>query len=216
MSDECVVYRLCPHCGGDHIIDINVDNPNANDPIEWTQIECPYCLPNGMLAFGQINDGLVTIIQDTELKLDAVIGQLEDVSTSVLIFPSLFSEIVQGEFSSLNDSRHYFSLKFSNDSDTDGDQVDYTTYLNAGTYTFKLIHVVNTNLGIVKLLLDDVEKASIDTYAGVLARNYITTVPNIVVAEAGIVKVSLKIDGQNVSATGYKMNISAIYFNKTD
>lgn len=72
MADEKVLYQICPSCGGDKLVDINVDNPNANDPIEWIEVECTRCNDDGMIPFGELNIDLITILADIKNVIDDI------------------------------------------------------------------------------------------------------------------------------------------------
>ena len=69
MPDEKLLYQVCPSCGGDKKFDQNVDNPNANDPVEWVEVDCTRCDANGMIPFGELSDDLITILTDMQSPL---------------------------------------------------------------------------------------------------------------------------------------------------
>lgn len=163
--------------------------------------------------------GVETTLVDLEDKSNDLLGKCNNIQDRlrmpVLVFPWFYDSITSGEFVHAPDANYYCNAKFYNSSNNDGDQVDYEIYLGAGTYTFKLLHAKNTNFGIIKLLVDDVEKGSIDSYAASAELNVISTITGVEIASSGVKTVSLKIDGKNGSSTGYYLNISAIYIYKT-
>jgi len=192
------IQKVCQKCKG-----------TGQMPSGSGTAECNECEGTGRRDEGEISNASET--------LDERLNHIEDrLNTPILIFPALFDSVTQGSFIDAGDNDYYFGAKFYNSSNTDGDQVNYKVYMGSGTYTFKFIHGENVTFGILKLLIDDVEKASFDCYnAGGAQVNVIDTETGIEIAESGIKTVSLKIDGKNASSTGYYMNVSALYLYKT-
>lgn len=173
-------------------------------PAEGPKETCPDCS-----GWGEKSD----LFNEMEIQLNHIKDRL---NTPILIFPAFFDSITQGDFIDAGDPNYYFGAKFYNSSNTDGDQVNYKVYMGNGTYTFKFIHGENITFGILKLLIDDIEKASFDCYnAGGAQVNVIDTETGIEITESSIKTVSLKIDGKNASSSGYYMNVSALYLYKT-
>ncbi|GAI02703.1 unnamed protein product, partial [marine sediment metagenome] len=54
---------------------------------------------------------------------------------------------------------------FQNTSNADGDNVSYAPYLEAGTYTLRIVLTTSDNLGICDVYIDAAEVASFDLYS---------------------------------------------------
>ncbi len=80
--------------------------------------------------------------------------------------------------------------------------ISYKIFLGAGTYTFLLYHVTNTNGGIIDVDIAGVEVGSIDQYAA-LAYNVRSTITGIVISTGGVKELKLRVDGKNGSSSDY-------------
>lgn len=95
------------------------------------------------------------------------------------------------------------------------DAISWDIMLPAGTWAFELIHSQNTNRGIYSVRLDDVEKGTIDGYAGSETLNVRSQVTDIVVATTGKVTLSLAMASKNASASLYRGFIHHCMFKRT-
>ena len=66
--EDQYLYQVCPSCGGDKIIDQTAAAHESGDPVEWVEVECTRCDPNGMIIFGELNNTLIDRIQDTQTR----------------------------------------------------------------------------------------------------------------------------------------------------
>lgn len=87
------------------------------------------------------------------------------------------------------------------------DQLDYYVTIPSGTYTFFLLADTAASHGIITLLIDDVSKGTMDTYAGDPGTDEVEhTITSINVATGGTKKISLKVTGKTGSQYYLIMN----------
>lgn len=91
----------------------------------------------------------------------------------------------------------------------------WRTYVNlvAGTYTFRLHCGVNTDRGIVTVVLNSTTVGTIDLYASL--SDSLKTVAGIVVATSGVYKLELQVNSKNASSTNYYFGWRAASFIRT-
>jgi len=103
-----------------------------------------------------------------------------------------------------------------NSSNADADGVSYKIYLAAGTYTMKFLYGKDSNCGKLDVVVDgNTEISQLDAYAASTQHNQIQTVTGITVASAGIVDVSVALNGKNASASAYYSRLQALVFYRT-
>jgi hypothetical protein len=80
----------------------------------------------------------------------------------------------------------------------------WRSYVNlvAGTYTFRLDHVRNTNMGIISVILNSSSIGTIDGYNASLNRN-LSQITGVVVENTGNFKVELQINTKHVSSSNF-------------
>jgi hypothetical protein len=213
MATAMEIYRVCGKCHGDgQFPNTYIDfYGNVVEPEET--VPCPACDGAGKILSLSIEAELNEQLENIVTKSINIIDRL---TAPILIFPAFFDSVVQGNFLVVGDPNYFFGAKFYNSSNANGDQVNYKVYMGVGIYTFKFLHAEHTTFGILKLLIDGIEKASFDCYNSEGSQwNIIDTQEGIEVTEAGIKTVSLKIDGKNASSSGYYMNVSALYLYRT-
>ena len=171
--------------------------------------------PDPLGVHEKILTAATTIQAKTENLQDRLANVEDSLAAHLTIHPWFYSSITQGVYTQRIDTNYYRDLLLFNEPPADGDQINYSALMKAGTYSLKLIHAKGAAFGIWKLLIDDVEKATIDGYKSSTGYNYVTIVSDIVISTTSIKEISLKVDGKNASSSDYYMNISRILFQKT-
>jgi len=96
------------------------------------------------------------------------------------------------------------------------DQIDYTAFLAAGTYTINMIGRHATNKGIATILIDGVSVGTMDWYdAGGQAYHEKRTITGVVVATSGIKTISVKMASKNPASSDYQIIFNPITFIRT-
>jgi len=116
------------------------------------------------------------------------------------------------------DTNEYQNLYTYQNVAANGDTFTNAFYLRAGTYTFAVMGLVNTNLGKVDWTLDGTAISGAqgqDWYAAALAYNITKSTANVVVTGNGYHKLQGKINGQNPSSTGYGLRLTQYSFMPT-
>ncbi len=115
-----------------------------------------------------------------------------------------------------NTSQAHYHYSRQNPS-ANGDSFELACVLDEGTYTLNVLGATNTNCGMVNWTLDGVPLATgQDWYAATPANNVIMTTSNIVVASAGRHLLVGTINGKNGASSGYTLNLTAIWFTRSD
>lgn len=123
----------------------------------------------------------------------------------ITILPWSYDSIAQGTWGVGISSSAIMCGWITNSSNADADELHFKVYLDAGTYSFRMMVREAADRGIVDIYLDAVEIASFDWYAAAGASNVVKTETGIVVGAAGLYTLKLKIDGKNGSSSGYKL-----------
>ena len=75
----------------------------------------------------------VDIVDTNVVVTEAKINDIEnDISSSIIVDPWLYTTIIQGTFTHRIDSNYYRDELIYNDSQTDGDQLDYQVLMGGG------------------------------------------------------------------------------------
>lgn len=102
-----------------------------------------------------------------------------------------------------------------NSASNQNDEVSFDVVLAAGTWTFQLLHLANTDAGIYTVQLDGVTVGTIDGYVASITKNVISVVSGISVATTGKKRLKLKMATKNGSSSSYKGRIQKIEFQRT-
>ncbi len=97
----------------------------------------------------------------------------------------------------------------------DGDNISYSVYIPAGTYTLEMVHRGLSTGGIVDIDIDAVEVASFDNYDTGETFNEISTQAGIVIASSGLKTLKLRLDGKNGASSDYQMTVALIVLWRT-
>lgn len=122
----------------------------------------------------------------------------------ITILPFSYVSIGQGTWVLSFDAGKYLGGAFWNSSATDGDNVSYKVYLDAGTYTLLISGNTWPHAGITDIYLDAVEIASFDWYADPVVKNVRQLQTGITVASSGIYTLKIQLDGKHASSNGYQ------------
>lgn len=126
------------------------------------------------------------------------------------MLPFNYSAIGQGTWVNQVNTSSYMNGWFANTSNSDGDNVEYKTYLAAGTYSLRILSLKAPGSPVLDVDIDGVEVASFDLYASSNQYNQLNDQTGITVATSGIKTIKLRADGKNGSSSGYAAYIQCI------
>lgn len=184
-------------------------------------VDCPACGADGKVFRGFMDVSGIAKKAEVNTRFDIVDARLaimeEKVAANIPIDAWGYASIIQGTFDRISGPQFYQEKYLGNQDALDGDQVDYRVFMAAGTYMATVIHAKTYLMGIMKMLVDDVEEASIDCYVDSDNTEFIayTTVYDIVIPTTGIKTISFKADGKNPASGGYYIILSALFFDRT-
>lgn len=118
----------------------------------------------------------------------------------IFILGSNYNAIVQGSWAINIDVTTYLNGYFYN-SGANGDKISFQVYLDAGTYTLRMLCDRNTDKGIVTFDIDGTDVATFDTYNASVQLNYAMSQTGITVASAGLKTLSVRLNGK--TGSGY-------------
>lgn len=95
------------------------------------------------------------------------------------------------------------------------DEINFDVALASGTWTFELIHVQSSNVGIYTVSLDGTSIGTIDGYSAGTTKNVRTQISGVVVATTGKRRLKLKMATKNASSGNYSGFIQHIQFKRT-
>lgn len=108
-----------------------------------------------------------------------------------------------------------FNLEGNQTTPGNGDKIQASVFLEAGTYNFSAIGEKSASRGIIDWALDDVTfKTGDDWYNGSSVNNFIST-GSVVIANSGRHILSLTINGKNASSSNYYFSITCVEFSNT-
>ncbi|KKK66840.1 hypothetical protein LCGC14_2960050, partial [marine sediment metagenome] len=124
--------------------------------------------------------------------------------------------ITQGSWSIGMAVNHIYGGYFINlTSHANGDELHFSTYLGAGTYTLKMMHQTSPSEPIIDIYIDAAEVASFDLYSAGAVYNVISTQTGIVVGAGGVKDIKVIVDGKNASSSDYYAVIQDLVFYST-
>lgn len=134
---------------------------------------------------------------------------------TVSIFSFYYDSITQGTWPVVTDTTYRFNFYLYNSTHDDQDEIHFSTYLGAGTYTLKILMQTSPNAGIVDIYIDAAEVASFDAYSGGGVKDVLFTQTNIVVGSSGVKDIKYIIDGKNGSSSDHYTVFQEIVFYRT-
>jgi hypothetical protein len=133
----------------------------------------------------------------------------------ITILPWNYNTIGQGTWT-LESESDIFGSCFSNlTADANGDNLTFEVYLDAGTYTIRMVAGKDTDCGITDIYIDAAEVASFDWYAGSGAKSQIQTDTSNTVAAAGLKTITVTVDGKNGSSSAHEVHFDSLAFWRT-
>ena len=97
----------------------------------------------------------------------------------------------------------------------DGDYWDVFVNLASGTYTFTLIHLKGTALGVCELLLDGTSLGTIDCYNASNTDDNVSAITGVAVAADGNYTLRIKVNGKHASSSDYLLGVQAVTMTRT-
>lgn len=125
------------------------------------------------------------------------------------------STTIAGTWATATTASAIYCHYFRNTSTNDADEINWTCYLAAGTYTIKFLVITDTNCGIADIYIDSTEVASFDCYSGSTVYNVVNTQASISVATSGVKTIKIKVDGKNGSSSDYMIPMQCLSFYRT-
>ena len=152
--------------------------------------------------------GLSGLLADKQNCLSPGSGRI------LFLTPDTYESYV-GTWGYLLDANQFLNGFLYNTTGAQNDEVVYSAYMGAGTYTFRLFGKVDVNLAILTLLIDGVSVGTVDTYAGAMVRNFTSAITGIVISTAGLKTITLRAATKNPDSSGYYLMISVSSFGRT-
>lgn len=134
-------------------------------------------------------------------------------SGSIHLFGHNIDSVTQGTWAATIDNSYMFNHMWSNSTSADGDEIHFSTYMAAGTYTCNLQGRRNTNQGIVKIYIGEDLVATFDKYGTSLGTALYTQTG--ISVTAGLKDITYVIDGKNGSSSDYFGMFGVISFYRT-
>ena len=132
----------------------------------------------------------------------------------ITLFGQHIDSVTQGTWIIAGGSSYLFFFTHYNSTHNDGDEIHFSAFMGAGTYTCKLLGQTNTNQGIAKIYIDANLVATFDKY-GALSNQSIFTQTAISVAASGVKDIKLVIDGKHASSSDHYCHFNFLSFYRT-
>ena len=147
-------------------------------------------------------------------------GSGEDVGEGhITIVPHAFDSVTKGDWILSTNTSQVLNGFIANSGGSpaaaDLDRINYKVFLAKGTYTVSILTVNNTDEAILDLLIDGVSKGTSDNFSASLIFNVITNFTGIVITTSGLVELSIKVNGRNVSSSNWVIAFSSISLYRT-
>ncbi len=126
-----------------------------------------------------------------------------------------YSSVVQGTWAYILNNAQFCRGYYNNSSDADGDQLDYKVYLSKGTYSLALLVRTGSQRPILEFLVDGVSVGTLDMYSAGQVYNVVLTLTDIVISKSALSTLSLKVNGQHASSTGYLLLLTTLSLYRT-
>jgi len=126
----------------------------------------------------------------------------------ITILPWNYSSIGQGTWIILIDVSQILNGTVYNSSIANLDNISFKVFLDAGTYTLRLLAIKFSVGGIADVDIDEVEVASFDLYSAVTVYNSIVSQTGIVISTSGLKTLKLRLHGS--TGGSYYCAISSI------
>ncbi len=124
-----------------------------------------------------------------------------------------YSRIIQGTFTMNQDEDAYLARYWQ--CMNDGDEIEYDIGLPAGTYNLNIYSVKTTIIGIMEIWENGNLLLSIDGYKSSEDTDYMESA-EIELTGSGVRALTIKMNGQNGSASGGRMRLSGLTLQKVE
>ncbi len=132
----------------------------------------------------------------------------------LLFFGFQIDSVTQGTWIASASASYPLQLVYFNSTAADGDEIHFSGFMGAGTYTLKLLAAQRTDNGIVKIYIDGDLVGTFDKY-GSTDNNKIYTQASIVVAASGVKDIKMVVDGKHASSTNHYNHFISLSFYRT-
>ncbi len=119
--------------------------------------------------------------------------------------------VTQGTWLFLVGNYPYYS-HFYNSTHADGDEVHFSAFLGAGTYTLKFLCPLRTDQGIIKIYVDAVLVGTFDAYGSDYDNVFTDAVE---VGSSGVKDIKMVVDGKNASSSNHYCFFTFLSFYRT-
>lgn len=110
------------------------------------------------------------------------------------------AKIISGSWGYSSGASYTNYTQFFNTSNSVGDEVTFSVYLDAGSYSLNLVHYKFTNLGIIQISVDGVSVGTVDMYSAGYIQPALSQV-SLNIAAPKQCTISVKIIGKNPSSS---------------
>lgn len=163
------------------------------------------------------NDEIVDgTIQEAKLHTD-VQAKLNTNGAGNICIPLYFGvTAVQGTWAAGVSATYITCAWFKNTTSAQNDECNMPIFLDAGTYTLKVMGNIHTMRGIMEFKIDGVQIALLDFYNGSSVINAPLEETGIVIAAAGLKVLTMKTGTKNGSSSGYGVEMTPyLYLERT-
>ena len=175
---------------------------------------------------GEIGDGQVTAVK---LASDAVeTAKIKDanitmaklaadiaIGSKLQFSPYLHDSVIQGTWTNSMAADLWRHGWITNTSNAINDGIRYKAFINAGTYTVRIIANESTGAGIVHISVGGSEIGTIDFYAAGNTPAIVFKGTGFTVAASGYQNIDFEMKSKNASSSGYLIHLQLIVFEKT-
>ncbi len=172
--------------------------------------------PNEAFIVGWAIQTNEILIKPWSIPPDLLASSTQAGEGHITLMPYSHDSILQGTWGiSVTLSQTHYIYRYRNSTHDDLDGLRFKVYLDAGTYSWKIIHTAFTDRGILELLIDGISKATIDLYNSVVDYDVIKNVSGIFVSSAGLRNVDIRINGKNASSSNHYAFVTTMVLYRT-
>jgi hypothetical protein len=156
----------------------------------------------------------------TTAGIDVPIGQVIGFSQYVVklvdlnVFPTSISH-TNWDTIAMDASAMYGAFKRT-DNTNQNNEINFDVSLSAGTWTVELCHTTANNVGIYTVTVGDVAAGTVDGYSAGTTYNIRSQLTGIIVPQAGVHRLKLKMATKNASSSAYRGQIQNLQLRRTD
>jgi len=168
----------------------------------------------------QSTDGATSIINTATLKAEEVVDEGDSIARIVDhdVYPQRdwawmhdFRVVTGvGSFNKAVDVTQQFSHLGLQDTPGDGDAIETTIFLQAGTYTLGILGITSTNRGILDISIDGEVVDTQDWYSAGETKNVVKT-ETVFISSSGRHTLRITVNGHHASSIGYYLVLTAVW-----